>query len=1163
MNTVPVSERNPLYDSETRFATETEGNAGEKIATGVAAEVSNQSHPLSHWKRYRIEKLLGQGGMGRVYLAYDPKLRRRVAVKFLHREDLSAAKRFLAEARAQARVVHDRVCQVYEVGETEGKTYIVMQYIQGSPLHRAGLSLEDKVILLKRVAQGLQAAHAAGLVHRDIKPANIMVERHEDGFLKPYLMDFGLAQSHRDHGTTSRGFAGTPQYMSPEQARGETAKLDRRTDIYSLGATLYCLLTGKPPFRGEQTKDVVQSIINEAPTPPRVIAPDIPADLEAICLKCMDKSRSNRYASARELSRDLGRYLEGEPVMARAKGFLYRARKKIQKNRLLASIAALAFLILLIAAVSILNTRRVSRMREQLAGDFTERVERIEARARFSALSPAHDIRPDREKIRRMMHGIERAMAQAGSLAEGPGHYALGRGYLALDEATAARAHLETSWHSGYQRPRVAFMLGIVWGRFYQKHLLAAESIKDPQVREARKREIKTRYLAPAQQWLALGEGAEVPYPTQYGQALLAYYEERFQDAAVLIDDTAEKFPWFHEGPRLEGDIHLALANHARQTGQLESASHHFARGIEAYEQAVNIGESVPGNRVALGELYTIKMRTALYSGGDVQAPFENLLHVVQEALTLDKHHLDSLLLMAAGRRLFAESLSTGQGDAGEILDEAVALALRTQDLGPSTAVSYELGRIYRQRALHLQEKGEDPRPDLESAIQTLARIGQKERTYDYFMNLGLIYKIYGDYLFTHGRDDRPYRDKAIAAYREAVAYDSDLTSALINLGLALFQRTFEGEGSPQARDLEEAAKALNRAIEINPEHLVAHFTLGRVYQRYAKVATTFAEDPLPWLEKGLAASERAHHIKPKNPAPLFAMGSIQQKIAELLWHRGGDPAPRLDQAITYLRASVALGSKNGRLHNNLGEALRIRADFLIRAGANPEPYAGQALAAYGEAAVLLPKMPVPKANLSKTHLSLVRADLRHGVNPEANFQWAEQYLEQAKRLGSEHLAVISASLRFHRQRGRWLAQRGKNPTAEWDEAEKWLDMALQRTPDNSAMHLLSVHLAYHRAAWEKNMDLETIWSMAMNRLNKAIVAGGDEAELMALKGAFYLLRAETADNEQKAVWRDEGKQAFQAAFTLNANLFEIWKNQALVLGMVHPGESDRSNANL
>ena len=284
--------------------------------------------PLQDWERYEILRPLGQGGMGTVFLARDRRLGRQVALKFLRVPSPDAAERMMQEARAQARLDHSGICKVFEVGEFKGQPYIAMEFIDGQPLHLAmrRLTLEQRVFLVHQIALAVHAAHSQGILHRDIKPANIMV-CHVDAEapteaacgLRPVLMDFGLARdSLGPQRLTQTGvIMGTPHYMAPEQARGQARHLDRRADVYSLGAVLHELLAGRPPFDAENEVELLLSVLNQDPPPLRQVEPSVPPDLEIIVLKCLQKEPSQRYESALALAEDLGRYLRGEPIVAR------------------------------------------------------------------------------------------------------------------------------------------------------------------------------------------------------------------------------------------------------------------------------------------------------------------------------------------------------------------------------------------------------------------------------------------------------------------------------------------------------------------------------------------------------------------------------------------------------------------------------------------------------------------------------------------------------------------------------------------------------------------------------------------------------------------------------------------------------------------------------
>ena len=271
---------------------------------------------------------VGAGGFGTVLRARDPELDRVVALKIPHLGRLADAehrRRFLEEARHLAHLRHPAVVPVYEVGEASGVPFLVTEFVQGTTL--AG-SLKQRrptpheaAALCARIAEALHHAHEAGIVHRDVKPGNLMLD--EQG--EPFLMDFGLAKDITGEITisTSGEVLGTPAYMSPEQAAGESQAVDRRTDVYSLGVVLYELLTGELPFRGNNQM-VLYQLLHEEPRPPRALNHRVPQDLERVCLKAMSKEPAHRYATARQMQEDLGRYLRSEPVHARPVGLWSR-----------------------------------------------------------------------------------------------------------------------------------------------------------------------------------------------------------------------------------------------------------------------------------------------------------------------------------------------------------------------------------------------------------------------------------------------------------------------------------------------------------------------------------------------------------------------------------------------------------------------------------------------------------------------------------------------------------------------------------------------------------------------------------------------------------------------------------------------------------------------
>ena len=288
--------------------------------------------------KYELREEIGRGGMGIVYRAYDRVLKRAVALKMINDPRRAGGKllmRFTQEASIVARLHDPRLVPIFEVGSHQGKPYFVMELIEGQSLQRLlreeALPPRRVAEIVREVALALKHAHENAVIHRDVKPENILI----DSSGNPRLMDFGLAidEETEERFTAPGAILGTPEYMSPEQAAGATTDLTEATDIYALGAILYHALVGKPPFQATEMHRVIYKVITLEPTPPRRLDPKIHQDLETITLRCLMKEPTRRYGSAEEVADELGRFLAGEPILARPQGSIERAWRRARRYR--------------------------------------------------------------------------------------------------------------------------------------------------------------------------------------------------------------------------------------------------------------------------------------------------------------------------------------------------------------------------------------------------------------------------------------------------------------------------------------------------------------------------------------------------------------------------------------------------------------------------------------------------------------------------------------------------------------------------------------------------------------------------------------------------------------------------------------------------------------
>src|SRR3989442_162230 len=324
------------------------------VAAGHNKKTARAAELLGELGDYELLEEVGRGGQGVVFRARQKSLNRTVALKVISLGQWASKahlKRFRREAEAAASLDHPSIVPIYEVGEREGACYFSMKFVEGGQLDevvkRAPMSIRQAAELIAKVARTVHYAHEHGILHRDIKPGNILLDQQGE----PHLTDFGLARLVETESTVTRTMEvlGTPSYMAPEQAVGNNAGVTSATDIYGLGAVLYQLLTGHPPFAGGTTYETIKLLLDTEPRLPRVLNPKIDRDLSTICLKCLEKDPKRRYSSALALGDDLERWLKHEPILARHTGIFTRGKKWVRRNPTSALLAA--SLIALAAAI--------------------------------------------------------------------------------------------------------------------------------------------------------------------------------------------------------------------------------------------------------------------------------------------------------------------------------------------------------------------------------------------------------------------------------------------------------------------------------------------------------------------------------------------------------------------------------------------------------------------------------------------------------------------------------------------------------------------------------------------------------------------------------------------------------------------------------------------
>lgn len=1013
--------------------------------------------------RYEIGPLLGEGGMAEVYRAFDPTLNRHVALKFLRETDREHLSRFLREARAQAQVGHENICDVYEAGIVDGRPFIAMRCIDGVTLADAAsrMSIEEKVAVMAGVAEAVHAAHRTGLVHRDLKPNNIMVEAKPDGGWHPWVLDFGLARdTSLDTMTTIGMVVGTPPYMAPEQARGQRSSIDRRTDVYGLGATLYDILSGQPPFSGDSSVAVIMKVVSDEARPMRTIDSSIPTDLDTIVMKCLEKDPQRRYDSARALADDLRRYLDGEPIAARRTTFVYRWMKRARKHPTMATLLAIAFVAVLASMAWAVTTSLRSAERQRAAQRFGQEIERMEAIARYSSMLPLHDVQRERRWIRDRIARIDSEAKSLrrtawGGTASAPAQYAIGRGYLALREWEPSRRSLEAAWSENYRTPEVAYALGRVIGAQYQEELEEAERISNADARAARRIAVEKQYRDAALGWLrqSAGTGSESP---AYAEGLIALYEKRYDAALERARKAFRDVPWMHEAKKLEADIWIDRGNEQFKSGRVDDAIASYTRAGDAYRAAQAIASSDESILLGEGEQWFRLMLVAINRGEDPAELVKRGLAAAQRAAVTNADVEASLRLQSMLLQRYGEwQLSQGQSPIDSV-DRAIALGRRAVAIDPKNA------RTHRT---------------LGTALFSRAR-----------------------YAATHGQDPIPLYDESIRSLRQSATLDPRNAQTLDGLGNSIRRKAeaFALKGGNPLALLHESIVYYDRAAAVEPDWANSFNDRGIAFMTRGEWEMENGIDAMPALAEAAKSLERASAINPRLSVAQLNLGGVHIDRGNFLLERGKDPRDALQQAIDALDAALKLNPKLSIAHSNAGLANMLAAQYALDVGDDPRPWVERGQAAYARGLEINPEHANSFAYTGAMLLIAAEYVARTGGDPTALFEQAREKIRSGEAMASDSAEFLQFAAAIEAEVARYAIAKGKSPTVPLAAGETMIARALKENAADADTFYTAADLYRLRG----NID------RALKAIEQSIAVDKEKSESHALRGELLLLRA-------------------------------------------------------
>jgi len=898
---------------------------------------------FKNWGHYRNLTFIGEGGMGRIFKAYDPSLQRPVALKILRGDSPELILRFLLEAQHQAAIEHANICRVYEVGEHEGHSYIAMQFIAGGSLEdqASTLSIVECVQVMATAAEAIHAAHRLGLIHRDIKPANILLEKNEQGQLKPYVLDFGLARGSDPSGFSVSGLVlGTTHYMAPEQARGENSRLSCRTDVYGLGATLYAILGGQAPFSDADGAICIQKTLAEEPIRLRALCPDLPKDLETIVEKCMEKDPSRRYDSAQQLAEDLRSFLVGEPIQARPQTLSYRAFRFARKNKGVLPLAAVALVTISILGGGILFSRIKASRQIRWAQQYGQEAERLEALVRYIYLMPAHDIRRELALVKaRVEAQHQRAQALDGDV-QAAALYALGRAYLTNRNFDLAKASLEKAWNQGLRTPDVAYALGKTLGFIYQRELEAAWHMADQASVSLRIAQLDRTLKAQVIYFLREGRGASLEPPT-FMEAQLAYFEMRYDYALEMAKRAHQESPWLYEARALQAEIYLAQAN-TLQDSKAVIETHRKAS--TCLEDCLRIAPCDPHLLEMMSRRWWQELDWRRDHGMDTQEAFGAQLAVCDQWLRIIPEDPSALARQASA---YVEIARRGaQNDVTfrfRMAEKGVRLAKAILDHDPASLDALLVSATGKTIMGFCQrELDQDPSASFDVALEFIGRYRDRDPWLPEANSaLGAVLAGRLEWQHRSGQYDDTLWQRCLPILEEASRRYPQLSFVATQVGwccTAVADSQMRRGQDPTAM-LQKAQALLTQAITRDPSYFQAYEKRGLLHLLQARFQADQDQDPLPELQRARQDFYAALRIAHNDVNTLLELFIADNRAAEARLRRGQGAEEELRLAASTL-GTLQKTQKQRSLRRLMLEADHLRlkawsqpsqADFHLR----------------------------------------------------------------------------------------------------------------------------------------------------------------------------------------------------------------------------------------
>lgn len=846
--------------------------------------------------RVSLRGLLGAGGMGEVHRAWDAALERPVAVKFVRGNDPAEADRLLLEARLQARVEHPHVVRVHDTGTLEGRPCIVLQLVEGRTFADLGPGADwrIKTLLAAQAARGLAAAHRTGLVHRDVKPANVLVEDTDEGPMAR-LSDFGLARDEEGGLTRSGLLVGSVDFMAPEQILGG-APVDFRADLYGLGATLYAVLAGRPPFRGSAPPtaeapstqrsdltpdgvtplpgDLLRRALEEEPRPLSTLLPGLPPDLGVVIAQAMEKHPSRRYATADALADDLERVLRGEPVLARRIGAGERTLRWIRRNPVASRALGVGVVAVLAGILGSAWVLVKARERSQIAAELSAEATRVGSLMRMAKLMPFHSLLHERQRVQQATERVKARMATQGPAAQGPGNYVLGLAERVSGHLPSAEKRLRLAWESGFRSEGIRVELADVLLQRYYTELKRVEQIHEGSRKQKRLAELEQTYRAPVKALLQdLSPGGGLAALLRARAALVErHHAEAMEQAKAALAEDGTRYEALH----VEGLVAFDQGDRLMKAGQPRDAIPMFEKAGEAYGQAMRFGRSDPDLWRDDGLRYTSTAQAQTWLGLPCEAAFRSAEDAFRKSLELDDQNPETWRVLGGLQLLRAHYRYSGGGDAEPEVSQALKSLDRAEQLDPGAAATQaRLAGAKELRGAVLRQAGRDGLPSMLEAVAHLRRAvalePEQESHREALVNtLGTSL----DFLVSKPEEGQAMAEEMVSAARWMADAFPERPSSEIALVVALLNTITFGPDAPDHRPAiyQEARTRFERAASMAKDNLMLQSDLALAAGTAAETAAGKADSVEPWASWTLDHARTLLKGRPADPMGLYSL---------------------------------------------------------------------------------------------------------------------------------------------------------------------------------------------------------------------------------------------------------------------------------------------------